>query len=47
MFTATREELPDIINHLVAGNINIYGVTITRSTLEDKFLDLIGDGAIE
>ncbi|MFG6150521.1 ABC transporter ATP-binding protein [Halobacillus sp. B23F22_1] len=47
LFTAKREELPSIVQKLVEHNINIYGVTVSRSTLEDKFLDLIGDGAIE
>ncbi|MBP2006317.1 ABC transporter ATP-binding protein [Halobacillus andaensis] len=47
IFTAKREELPSIVQKLVEHNINIYGVTVSRSTLEDKFLNLIGEGAIE
>ncbi|MCP3029355.1 ABC transporter ATP-binding protein [Halobacillus sp. A5] len=47
VFTAKRDELPSIVNQLVAGSVNVYSVTVTRSTLEDKFLDLIGEGAIE
>ncbi|MFC7062874.1 ABC transporter ATP-binding protein [Halobacillus seohaensis] len=47
IFTAKREDIPVIINKLVEKNIDVYSVTVTRSTLEDKFLDLIGEGAIE
>ncbi|MCP3031789.1 ABC transporter ATP-binding protein [Halobacillus sp. A1] len=46
-FTVTREEIPGIIASLVSREIDVYSVTVTRSTLEDKFLDLIGEGAIE
>ncbi|MFC7321623.1 ABC transporter ATP-binding protein [Halobacillus campisalis] len=46
-FTVTREEIPGIIARLVSREIDVYSVTVTRSTLEDKFLDLIGEGAIE
>lgn len=42
-----KEEIPKVVNHLVSQNVNIYGVEIHRSTLEDKFLDLIGENTIE
>lgn len=43
----TKEAIPDVVSGLVQKGIRIYGVNIHRSTLEDKFLDLIGEGAIE
>ncbi|WP_082235652.1 ABC transporter ATP-binding protein [Halobacillus massiliensis] len=47
IFTAQKEEIPLIIQELTKHNIKIYSVAARRATLEDKFLDLIGDGAIE
>ncbi|WP_173917855.1 ABC transporter ATP-binding protein [Halobacillus sp. Marseille-Q1614] len=47
IFTAQREEIPLYVQEMVNHNIKIYSVTVRRSTLEDKFLDLIGEGAIE
>ncbi|ELK46701.1 ABC transporter ATP-binding protein [Halobacillus sp. BAB-2008] len=45
--TIEKEDIPRVIAGLVAKNINIYSVNVNRSTLEDKFLDLIGEGKIE
>lgn len=46
-FTIEREKVPTIIAGLVQREIQIYSVNVNRSTLEDKFLDLIGEGSIE
>ncbi|UOR10464.1 ABC transporter ATP-binding protein [Halobacillus amylolyticus] len=46
-FSIKRDEVPVIINKLVEQNIDVFSVNVNRSTLEDKFLDLIGEGAIE
>ncbi|MFD1020734.1 ABC transporter ATP-binding protein [Thalassobacillus hwangdonensis] len=45
--SARREEIPRLLKQLVESGISIYEVNVHRSTLEDKFLDLIGEGAIE
>lgn len=42
-----KEAIPDVVSELVQKGIRIYGVNIHTSTLEDKFLDLIGEGAVE
>ncbi|WP_079525382.1 ABC transporter ATP-binding protein [Halobacillus hunanensis] len=47
LFSIERTEIPNVIQKLVEQNINIYSVNVNRSTLEDKFLDLIGEGTIE
>ena len=47
IITTEREKIPELINGLVREEINIYGVQVVRSTLEDKFLDLIGENTIE
>ncbi|MCA1012448.1 ABC transporter ATP-binding protein [Halobacillus halophilus] len=46
-FNSTREQIPGIISGLVNEGIDIYSVNVNRSTLEDKFLDLIGENSIE
>jgi len=46
-FKLKREEIPQIISGLVAAGVDIYSVNVNRSTLEDKFLDLIGENSIE
>ncbi|WP_181350355.1 ABC transporter ATP-binding protein [Thalassobacillus sp. CUG 92003] len=45
--TLTRENIPVLVRKLVENDIEVFSVSIHRSTLEDKFLDLIGEGAIE
>ncbi|QTN01333.1 ATP-binding cassette domain-containing protein [Sediminibacillus dalangtanensis] len=45
--TAKREEIPSIVKCLVQGQVDVFGVQVQRSTLEDKFLDVIGENAIE
>ncbi|WP_074600807.1 ABC transporter ATP-binding protein [Sediminibacillus halophilus] len=45
--TAKREEIPSIVKCLVEGQVDVFGVQVQRSTLEDKFLDVIGENAIE
>ncbi|MFD2760098.1 ABC transporter ATP-binding protein [Lentibacillus juripiscarius] len=42
-----REMIPKIIQTFVNHDIQIYQVTITKSTLEDKFFELIGENTIE
>ncbi|MGI2327262.1 ABC transporter ATP-binding protein [Planococcus sp. YIM B11945] len=44
---ATREEIPRILKSLMESDIQIYGVRVQQSTLEDKFFDLIGENTIE
>ncbi|MGR9047774.1 ABC transporter ATP-binding protein [Halobacillus faecis] len=46
-FTVEKEKIPTVVAALVQKGIQIYSVNVNRSTLEDKFLDLIGEGAIE
>ncbi|MBX0359722.1 ABC transporter ATP-binding protein [Halobacillus sp. Nhm2S1] len=46
-FTVEKEKIPSVVADLVQKGIRIYSVNVNRSTLEDKFLDLIGEGAIE
>ncbi len=45
--TVKREEIPSIVKCLVEGQVDVFGVQVQRSTLEDKFLDVIGENAIE
>ncbi|MFD2923337.1 ABC transporter ATP-binding protein [Halobacillus naozhouensis] len=47
VFSIRKTEIPNVIQKLVEQNIDIYSVNVNRSTLEDKFLDLIGEGSIE
>lgn len=47
VLSAKKEEVPTIVQKLVQEDIKVYGVYVQRSTLEDKFLDLIGENAIE
>ncbi|SFB04565.1 ABC-2 type transport system ATP-binding protein [Lentibacillus halodurans] len=44
---AERETIPTIIQTFASHDIQIYQVMITKSTLEDKFFDLIGENTIE
>ncbi|MFD1851779.1 ABC transporter ATP-binding protein [Oceanobacillus bengalensis] len=41
-----KEKVPEIIQTLVAHNIAIYQVSVSKTTLEDKFFDLIGENTI-
>ena len=45
--SAKREDIPQILKNLVNRGMDVYGVRILQSTLEDKFFDLIGENAIE
>lgn len=48
VFLATkREEIPKILARLIENGILIYSVRVSRSTLEEKFFDLIGENVIE
>lgn len=42
----SKENIPNIIQTLVANDILIYQVEASRTTLEDKFFDLIGENVI-
>lgn len=44
---AKREEIPEILARLIENGILIYSVRVSRSTLEEKFFDLIGENVIE
>jgi ABC-2 type transport system ATP-binding protein len=40
---ATRDDVPRIVRELVAAGEEVYGVTVRRSTLEDVYLDAVGE----
>jgi ABC-2 type transport system ATP-binding protein len=40
---ATREEIPGIIRELVDNGEDVYGVRVVRSTLEDTYLEVVGE----
>lgn len=42
-----KEEIPQILKKLLSQDINVFGVRVLQSTLEDKFFDLIGENTIE
>lgn len=42
-----KDTIPEIIKTLVTNDVLVYQVTITKTTLEDKFFDLIGENTIE
>ncbi|MCA0985012.1 ABC transporter ATP-binding protein [Halobacillus yeomjeoni] len=46
-FKMDRDDVPEMIRRLVDENIDVYSVNMYRSTLEDKFLDLIGERAVD
>lgn len=46
-FQGEKPMIPNIIQTFVTNNINIYQVGAKKATLEDKFLDLIGENIIE
>ncbi|MCF3943728.1 ABC transporter ATP-binding protein [Oceanobacillus alkalisoli] len=46
-FQIEKENIPPLISDLVKENILIYEVQVTKSTLEDKFFDLIGENVID
>ncbi len=47
VFTVKHEEVPLLVNKLVERQVEVFAVNVNRTTLEDKFLDLIGEGSIE
>ncbi|WHX25191.1 ABC transporter ATP-binding protein [Virgibacillus halodenitrificans] len=46
-FETDRKDVPSIIKKLVEQDILIYQVNVTKTKLEDKFFDLIGENIIE
>jgi len=41
---AVREDAPRIVRDLVAAGEEVYGVRVLTSTLEDAYLEAVGDG---
>jgi ABC-2 type transport system ATP-binding protein len=41
---ARREDAPRIVRELVAAGEEVYGVRVLTSTLEDAYLEAVGDG---
>ena len=41
---ASREDAPAIVRELVAAGEEVYGVRVLRSSLEDAYLEAVGDG---
>ncbi|WP_119072424.1 ABC transporter ATP-binding protein [Aggregatilinea lenta] len=41
--TATREDMPHIVRRLVEGGVDVYQVSGQRQTLEDYFLEVVGE----
>ncbi|AIF42364.1 ABC transporter ATP-binding protein [Virgibacillus sp. SK37] len=46
-FETDRKEIPSIIKGLVEQDILVYQVNVSKTKLEDKFFDLIGENTIE
>lgn len=46
-FQCKKEIVPDIVRSLVGHQLDVFQVNVTRATLEDKFLDMIGENVIE
>ncbi|MGJ9458660.1 ABC transporter ATP-binding protein [Oceanobacillus sp. CF4.6] len=46
-FQSEKEKIPELIQTLVKNEVAVYQVGVTKSTLEDKFFDLIGENTIE
>ncbi|WP_010649782.1 ABC transporter ATP-binding protein [Oceanobacillus massiliensis] len=46
-FQGERENIPNLIQTLVNNDVSVFQVGLTKSTLEDKFFDLIGENTIE
>lgn len=46
-FQSEKDKIPNIIKSLVENNLEIYQVNVSKASLEDKFLDLIGENIIE
>ncbi len=42
-----KSEIPGVVKKLVSNEFQVFGVYVQKSTLEDKFLDLIGENTIE
>jgi hypothetical protein len=43
-FTVAGEDvLPDIVRHLVESGANVYGVARERTSLEEMFVDIMGE----
>ncbi|SET64645.1 ABC-2 type transport system ATP-binding protein [Salinibacillus kushneri] len=46
-FKWDKEKIPELIKFLVSHEVSIFQVSVSKSTLEDKFFDLIGENTIE
>ncbi|GMQ79201.1 MAG: ABC transporter ATP-binding protein [Anaerolineae bacterium] len=47
MTISSEEEIPKIVNWLIAGGYNLYELSPQRLSLEDRFLQIIGDEMFE
>ena len=47
ILTVPKAEIPQVIKKLVSHGVSIFGVHVQRSSLEDRFLELIGENTIE
>jgi ABC-2 type transport system ATP-binding protein len=47
VLSLTKEQIPSVLKELVQKGMDVYGVRVLQSTLEDKFFDLIGENTIE
>ncbi|MDN7244244.1 ABC transporter ATP-binding protein [Planococcus shenhongbingii] len=47
VLSLTKEQIPKVLKELIHKGMDVYGVRVLQSTLEDKFFDLIGENTIE
>jgi ABC-2 type transport system ATP-binding protein len=47
MTVSSEEEIPKIVNWLIEGGYNLYEVSPRRLSLEDRFLQIVGDEMFE
>lgn len=46
-FQSEKEDIPSLVQTFVQNDVSVFQVEVTKSTLEDKFFDLIGENTIE
>lgn len=42
-----KDDIPQLVTRLVHRDIEVYGVNVTQTTLEDRFLEMIGENVID
>ncbi|MDN7226009.1 ABC transporter ATP-binding protein [Planococcus liqunii] len=47
VLSLTKDQIPQVLKELIQKGMDVYGVRVLQSTLEDKFFDLIGENTIE